>query len=53
MKSDDIRKQITDIVNSYEKMLITSMDKGTTFDSAPFTLSLQGLLKILEQQNND
>lgn len=53
MKNSDAQKQIAEVVESYERMLKLSMEKGQTFDSAPYTLSLQALNKMLEKENND
>lgn len=50
-KQEEIIKQITNIVDSYERMLKEVLiNKGERFDSAPYTLALQALNKMLEEE---
>jgi hypothetical protein len=47
--TDDIKQRISEIVSSYERMLTEVLiKKGERFDSAPFTLAIQALNKILD-----
>jgi hypothetical protein len=49
--TEGIRQQISETIASYERMLTeVVIKKGERFDSAPFTLAIQALNKIIDKE---